>query len=259
MSRDSPRRINYLNKALELFNTSMVVPVYFCYFSTATLVTSFILYQGLKASAVTLVTMVLGFLVICLGITLLQMSKVDPKALSKLDRRSTMLLEAGRHPTENEEKGEVSAMEDPGMDALRGGFGAVGSIIRARSVSRRLSNASSLGGGTPGSRKWSIGGGGGGGSSSNGGLSTHGLPALQRYQRESTFNDAESRADGGSVGQPDAVRCGGQDLHVLADLLAIFVCPIPTIAISIISTRPAKQESSEGEPDCLTISRMMAD
>lgn len=185
MSRDSPRRINYLNKALELFNTSMVVPVYFCYFSTATLVTSFILYQGLKASAVTLVTMVLGFLVICLGITLLQMSKVDPKALSKLDRRSTMLLEAGRHPTENEEKGEVSAMEDPGMDALRGGFGAVGSIIRARSVSRRLSNASSLGGGTPGSRKWSIGGGGGGGSSSNGGLSTHGLPALQRYQRES--------------------------------------------------------------------------
>ncbi len=63
-------------------------------------------------------------------------------------------------------------MEDPGMDALRGGFGAVGSIIRARSVSRRLSSASSFNGkrGHP--------------YESSGNLSTHGLPQLQRYQRE---------------------------------------------------------------------------
>jgi hypothetical protein len=149
----------------------MVVPVYFCFFSSATLITSFILYKGLKASAVTLITMVLGFLVICLGITLLQMSKVDPKVLTKLDRRSTMLLEAGRHPIESEEKGEVTALEDPGMDALRGGFGAVGSIIRARSVSRRMSSASSYQGG----KRWPY--------DSNGGLlSTHGLGNLQRYQ-----------------------------------------------------------------------------
>ena len=71
----------------------MVVPVYFCFFSSATLITSFILYQGLKASAVQLITMVLGFLTICLGITLLQMSKVDPKVFKGLDRRSTILLD----------------------------------------------------------------------------------------------------------------------------------------------------------------------
>jgi hypothetical protein len=58
-------------------STSMVVPVYFCFFSSATLITSFILYQGLKASAVALITMVLGFLTTCLGITLLQMSLVS--------------------------------------------------------------------------------------------------------------------------------------------------------------------------------------
>ncbi|GFZ51023.1 hypothetical protein JCM24511_08781 [Saitozyma sp. JCM 24511] len=171
--------INYLNKALELFNTSMVVPVYFCFFTSATLVTSFILYQGLKASAVSLITMVLGFLIICLGITLLQMSKVDPKQLSKLDRRSTMLLEAGRHGTEAEEKGDVTAMEDPGMDALRGGFGAVGSIIRARSVSRRLSSASSYQGG----KRWPY--------DASGNLSTHGLGNLQRFQ----LSDAPMPAD----------------------------------------------------------------
>lgn len=153
-------------------STSMVVPVYFCYFSSATLITSFILYQGLKASAISLITMVLGFLTTCLGITLLQMSKVDPNTLSKLDRKSTILLQASKHQTEEAEKGHVTALEDPGMDALRGGFGAVGSIIRARSVSRQLSSASSYGH----SRGPLY--------DAHGNLSTHGLANVQRFQRE---------------------------------------------------------------------------
>lgn len=80
----------------------------------------------------------MAFLVICFGITILQMSKVDPKHLSKLDRKSTILLQAARNNTESlDEKGPVG-MEDPGMDTLRGSFGTVGSIIRARSA-RRMS------------------------------------------------------------------------------------------------------------------------
>lgn len=72
------------------------------------------------------------------------MSKVDPVTLSKLDRRSTILLEAARANTEIlDEKGAVG-VEDPGMDALRGSFGTVGSIIRARSA-RRMSQSSSMG------------------------------------------------------------------------------------------------------------------
>ena len=147
----------------------MVVPVYFVIFTSATLVTSFILYQGLKASAVTLITMVMSFFVICLGITLLQMSKVDPKQLTKLDRKASIFLEATHRPTEETEKGSMSAMEEPGMDALRGGFGAVGSIIRARSINRKLSMSSTYG---------QL----GGHHTSN--LSTHGLESLQRYQCE---------------------------------------------------------------------------
>jgi hypothetical protein len=152
----------------------MVVPVYFCYFSSATLITSFILYQGLKASAVSLITMVLGFLTTCLGITLLQMSKVDPNTLSKLDRRSTILLQASKQHTEEAEKGQVTALEDPGMDALRGGFGAVGSIIRARSGSRRMSNASSLYAQGHGATMYDA----------HGNLSTRGLNDVQRFQRK---------------------------------------------------------------------------
>lgn len=83
----------------------------------------------------------MGFLVICVGITILQMSKVDPEKLNKLDRRSTMLLQAARAQTETmDEKGAIG-YEDPGMDTLRGSFGTVGSIIRARTV-KRMSQSS---------------------------------------------------------------------------------------------------------------------
>ena len=50
-----------------------------------TLVTSVILYQGLKAPARTIITVVLAFLVICTGITILQMSKVDPRKLTNVN------------------------------------------------------------------------------------------------------------------------------------------------------------------------------
>lgn len=39
------------------------------------------------------------------------MATVDPKHLNKLDRRSTMLMEASRNPTEEDEKHEIVAME----------------------------------------------------------------------------------------------------------------------------------------------------
>ncbi|KAF8598391.1 DUF803-domain-containing protein, partial [Ceratobasidium sp. AG-I] len=125
--------IYYLNMALALFNTAMVTPTYYVIFTFCTLVTSVILYQGLKASATQIITIVMGFLVICAGITILQMSKVDPETLNTLDRKSTMLLAANRS-TQDAEKGDLAAMEEPGVDAIRGSFGAIGSIIRARSM-----------------------------------------------------------------------------------------------------------------------------
>lgn len=87
----------------------------------------------------------MGFLVICVGITILQMSKVDPTQLNKLDRRSTILLQAARNQTESMEEKSMLGVEDPGIDALRGSFGTVGSIMRARSA-RRMSQSSSAGG-----------------------------------------------------------------------------------------------------------------
>jgi hypothetical protein len=99
-----------------------------------------VLFQGLKSSASQIITVVLAFLVICVGITILQMSKVDPSTFKKLDRRSTILLQAARSRTEKVEEKDLTGVEDPGMDALRGSFGTVGSIIRARSA-RRMSQS----------------------------------------------------------------------------------------------------------------------
>ncbi|KLO15377.1 DUF803-domain-containing protein [Schizopora paradoxa] len=134
--------VYYLNRALALFNTAMVTPTYYVIFSFCSMVTTVVLFQGLKASATQIITIVLAFSVICCGITILQMSKIDPRELgNKLDRRSTLLLQAARSNTARYEEKDLAAIEDPGIDAIRGSMGVFGSIIRERSA-RRLSQSS---------------------------------------------------------------------------------------------------------------------
>ena len=103
-----------------------------------------VLFQGLDAPVKQIITLVMGFLVICVGITILQLSKVDPTEFKGLDRKSTILLQAARSRSEgageDTEKG-LFAMEDPGVDSVRGSFGAIGSIIRARTL-RKMSMSS---------------------------------------------------------------------------------------------------------------------
>ncbi|KAH9913320.1 DUF803-domain-containing protein [Epithele typhae] len=101
--------IYYLNVALAMFNTGKCpsdvhivkcsnhfTPTYYVTFTFCTLVTSVILYQGLKASASEIITIVLAFVVICTGIVILQMTKVDPRKLSNVDEHTTLLLQAAR-------------------------------------------------------------------------------------------------------------------------------------------------------------------
>lgn len=100
-----------------------------------------VLFQGLKATASQIITIVMAFIIICIGITILQMSKVDPTTLKKLDRRSTILLQAARQKTEAADEKLPAGFEDPGIDTLRGSFGAFGSILRANTA-RRMSRSS---------------------------------------------------------------------------------------------------------------------
>lgn len=134
----------------------MVTPTYYVIFTFATLVTDVILNQGFHASAVQITTVVFGFFTICCGITLLQMSKIDPHDLAqkvKLDRRSTMLLTTAHKAAttsrrgggandeyDHDGMGEKSNLdlEDPGVDSVRGILGVVGSVHRAVSARRSI-------------------------------------------------------------------------------------------------------------------------
>src|SRR5271155_466902 len=72
-------QMNYFNKALSQFSTSIVNPLYYVTFTTATLCASFILFRGFNTSdAVNTLSLLCGFLVIFTGVYLLNLSRGDP-------------------------------------------------------------------------------------------------------------------------------------------------------------------------------------
>ncbi|KAI9831022.1 MAG: hypothetical protein M1819_005260 [Sarea resinae] len=72
-------QMNYFNKALSQFPTSLVNPLYYVTFTTATLCASFILFKGFNtADAVNTISLLCGFLVIFTGVYLLNLSRGDP-------------------------------------------------------------------------------------------------------------------------------------------------------------------------------------
>ncbi|KAI9641094.1 hypothetical protein NHQ30_010524 [Ciborinia camelliae] len=67
--------IIYLNKALNIFNAALVTPTYYVMFTSSTIITSAILFKGFKGTPTSIITVVMGFFVICSGVVLLQLSK----------------------------------------------------------------------------------------------------------------------------------------------------------------------------------------
>ncbi|KAJ3474968.1 hypothetical protein NLG97_g9627 [Lecanicillium saksenae] len=118
--------IIYLNKALNLFNAAMVTPTYYVYFTSTTIITSAVLFQGFKAPAKDLVTIVMGFLVICSGVVLLQLSKsakdVPDTAVFRGDLDQIQTIAEQEQPE-----------SEPKADAIRGTAAIVRRISQARS------------------------------------------------------------------------------------------------------------------------------
>lgn len=71
-------QMNYFNKALDQFDTSIVNPLYYVTFTTFTLVASFILFRGFNtALAINVISLLIGFLIIFSGVYLLNISRKD--------------------------------------------------------------------------------------------------------------------------------------------------------------------------------------
>ncbi|KAL8852818.1 MAG: hypothetical protein Q9221_002327 [Calogaya cf. arnoldii] len=78
-------QMNYFNKALSQFSTSLVNPLYYVTFTTATLCASFILFRGFNTTdAVNTISLLSGFLVIFTGVYLLNLSRGDPNGQTLL-------------------------------------------------------------------------------------------------------------------------------------------------------------------------------
>ncbi|KAI8376302.1 magnesium transporter NIPA-domain-containing protein [Radiomyces spectabilis] len=118
--------IVYLNKALNLFNTALVTPTYYVIFTTLTIVSASVLYQGFDASGADIATCVLGFISICSGIALLHQSKSAPPSNENvsLGKKKSILrmFDVEKQVTPLDEKTEIEdegiGIDKPGLAEL---------------------------------------------------------------------------------------------------------------------------------------------
>lgn len=78
-------QMNYLNKALDLFSTSVVTPVYYVFFTTLVILASAVLFgEWWHMEAEDILGNICGFLVVLIGIVLLQCFRDIDVAVRKL-------------------------------------------------------------------------------------------------------------------------------------------------------------------------------
>jgi uncharacterized membrane protein len=82
-------QMNYFNKALDTFSTNIVNPIYYVFFTTATILASVILFQGFNTdNYVNVVSLFCGFLIIFAGVYLLNLAHRELRGASNLDKLS---------------------------------------------------------------------------------------------------------------------------------------------------------------------------
>lgn len=112
-------------KALNLYNAALVTPTYYVFFTSATIVSSAILFQGFKGTAISITTVVMGFLVICVGVILLQLAKSS----KDVPETSVFKGEFDEVRTIAEQK---EPEYEPRADTIRGGAAIVRALSRTR-------------------------------------------------------------------------------------------------------------------------------
>lgn len=92
-------QMNYFNKALDQFSTNVVNPIYYVCFSTATIVSSLILFRGFGTQdAVNTLSLIVGFFVTFLGVYLLNISRLDPTGTAQNQGHDHSLENGVMHP-----------------------------------------------------------------------------------------------------------------------------------------------------------------
>lgn len=89
-------QIHYLNKSLDTFNTLLVYPIYYVFFTTVVLTTSIVLFKEWESmSGVDVVGTIGGFLIIVLGVSMLHLFRDLDVSLE--DLRNNLCQPEGQH------------------------------------------------------------------------------------------------------------------------------------------------------------------
>ncbi|XP_018542516.1 LOW QUALITY PROTEIN: magnesium transporter NIPA2-like [Lates calcarifer] len=87
-------QVNYLNKSLDTFNTSLVYPIYYVLFTSVVLSTSIILFQEWRSmSAVDVVTTLGAFMVIVVGVAMLHLFRELQMTMKELTNQLSQPVE----------------------------------------------------------------------------------------------------------------------------------------------------------------------
>uniref|UniRef100_A0A8C8S5A1 NIPA like domain containing 4 n=1 Tax=Pelusios castaneus TaxID=367368 RepID=A0A8C8S5A1_9SAUR len=108
-------QINYLNKSLDIFNTSLVFPIYYVLFTTIVITTSIILFkEWVTMTVVDIIGTVCGFLTIILGVFLLHAFKDMDVSLKNLPH---VLKNSTQAPATKDDKNTLIEVDNSSMTA----------------------------------------------------------------------------------------------------------------------------------------------
>ena len=107
-------QVVYLNKSLHHFSASIVTPVNYVFFSTATIVTSAVLFRGFNVtSVVNGFTIMLGFLVIVLGVALLFQYNLKLNRLAEAQRKESETVKSDNSSLNSDNLNEPHTDQNP--------------------------------------------------------------------------------------------------------------------------------------------------
>ncbi|KAL7751744.1 hypothetical protein RI367_002743 [Sorochytrium milnesiophthora] len=108
-------QMNYFNKALDVFSTNHVTPIYYVGFTTATITASLVLFKGFNdSSVVDIISVLCGFMTIFIGVFMLNSAKQ-----SHMDDSNMHLNKQRGYSASAEETHMMARLDNPDAVALR--------------------------------------------------------------------------------------------------------------------------------------------
>jgi hypothetical protein len=109
-------QMNYFNKALDVYSTNLVTPVYYVLFTTATIIASLVMFQGFHDSSYKdMLSVFAGFTTIFIGVFMLNSKSSSDKqqgTIAMVDRQRTGIVSGSMNHFDEENRPFTLRSED---------------------------------------------------------------------------------------------------------------------------------------------------